>query len=105
MEVSKHTIFVQKFETATKLAKECALINRSNAVQKNGNMWQVDCNCTEDEYNQIFETVFGEPYYTEEDDYDWDELYYDSYSSHHCSVLEGGYDEPTEDEWERSGLL
>lgn len=104
MEVSKHTIFVQKFETATKLAKECALINRNNAVQRAGNMWQVDCHCTEEEYNQIFETVFGEPYYTEEDDYDWDEMYYDSYSSHH-SVLEGGFDEPTMDEWERSGLL
>ena len=46
-------------------------------------------------------TLKGE---TEEDDYDWDEMYYNSCSSHH-SILEGGYDEPTMDEWERSGLL
>ena len=101
--INKYTLFVQKFETATKMAKECALLGRNNAVKKSGNMWQIDCHCTFDEYNTLNEIVFGTPYEVE-DDYDWDEMYYNSYSSHH-SILEGGYDEPTMDEWERSGLL
>ena len=99
--VNKYTLFVQKFETATKMAKECALLGRNNAVKKAGNMWQIDCYCTFDEYNTLNEIVFGTPYEVEDDDEYWDQI---EYSNHH-SILDGGTDEPTMDEWERSGLL
>lgn len=99
--VNKYTLFVQRFETATKMAKECALLGRNNAVKKSGNMWQIDCHCTFDEYNTLNEIVFGTPYEVEDDDEYWDQI---EYSSHH-SILDGGTDEPTMDEWERSGLL
>lgn len=99
--INKYTLFVQRFETATKMAKECALLGRNNAVKKSGNMWQIDCHCTFDEYNTLNEIVFGTPYEVEDDDEYWDQI---EYSSHH-SILDGGIDEPTMDEWERSGLL
>lgn len=99
--VNKYTLFVQRFETATKMAKECALLGRNNAVKKSGNMWQIDCHCTFDEYNTLNEIVFGTPYEVEDDDEYWDQIEHSS----HYSILDGGTDEPTMDEWERSGLL
>lgn len=39
-----------------------------------------------------------------EDDYD--NYNYDAHDYHgHCSILDGGYDEPSMDEWDKSGLL
>ena len=43
---------------------------------------------------------------TYRDDYSYNNYDYDNYGdSNNCSILEGGYDEPSAEAWDKSGLL
>lgn len=107
MKIKKHEMYVEKFEAATEFAKQMSLIERKNKVQRDKNtpLWYVECECTDEEFNKIFEMVFGD----DDEDYDdYDDFNYYDYNNYYdsdYSVLDGGYDEPSEDDWERSGLL
>lgn len=46
---------------------------------------------------------YKESYEDDYDSYDYDSYDYDDHG--HCSILDGGYDEPSMDEWDKSGLL
>lgn len=104
----------KNFETLTKFAKAIALRNGNASITKNkGNSWLLKAECTMQVYDEAHTEIYGEPFYdtVEYREYIEEQEYYNdlmddySCSSSHCSVLEGGFDEPTEDEWERSGLL
>jgi hypothetical protein len=115
-EVCTSYIASKNFEGLTKFAKAIALRNGETKITKTKtDNWLLEITCTKQIYDEAHIEVYGEPYYDTDEYREWlkEQEYYDSlmddyddynYSSH-CSVLEGGYDEPTEDEWERSGLL
>lgn len=112
-EICTSYIASKNFEGLTKFAKAIALRNGETKITKTkSGSWLLEITCTKQIYDEAHIEVYGEPYYDTDEYREWleEQAYYDnlideaSYSSHH-SVLDGGYDEPTEDEWERSGLL
>ncbi len=111
--VCKTHVASKNFETLSKFAKAIALRNGNAKITKTkSDSWLLEAECTEKVYDDAHIEVYGEPFYDSDEYKEWleEQEYYnnliDDYNySSHCSVLEGGYDEPTEDEWERSGLL
>lgn len=119
-EIRKRSYLAKSFDEASEFAKQIAAMNRDNKVVKveDTEYFVVHFESTKEEcqkaldwmeiYNLDIDFTYSLDDYEYDDydydDYDWDS-YYDNTYSNHFSVLEGGYDEPTEDEWERSGLL
>lgn len=114
--VCKTHVASKDFEGLTKFAKAIALKNGDAKITKTkSGSWLLEAECTKKVYDDAHTEIYGAPFYDTDGYREWleEQEYYDSlmddyddynYSSH-CSVLEGGYDEPTEDEWEKSGLL
>ena len=122
--------YFAELESAKKVAKALALKGCINKIEINENLYNVHTECSSITWDEILENfnikndsrtgiyyasdhwlatttrynlvVLNEEAYKY--DYDYDN-YYDDYDYGHCSILEGGFDEPTVDEWERSGLL
>lgn len=111
-EICKTHIVSKNFNKLTEFAKAIALKNGNVKITKTKtSSWLLEAECTKQIYDEAHTEIYGEPYYNTDEYREWieEQDYYDSlmddyYSSHH-SILEGGFDEPTEDEWERSGLL